>query len=120
MLRYLTFDRDRFPDPARMLRHVARTGRRMVCSVDPHLKEDDAYFMYAEAQQRGYFVTDRDGKQYKGFCWPGTGCFVQIDFPHNSTRLGPMLVTLSWSSCVVSNKGKLPVRLVGAYTCGDW
>ena len=54
-----------------MLNKVASRGRKMVCSIDPHIKEDDGYFMYNECRNHDLFIKDRNGKQYKGFCWPG-------------------------------------------------
>ena len=69
--RYFTFSQDRFPNPEDMLNSVASRGRKMVCSIDPHIKEDDGYFMYTECRNRDLFIKDRNGKQYKGFCWPG-------------------------------------------------
>ncbi len=55
-----------------MLKNVATTGRKMVCTVDPHIKEDDDFYVYREAKQLGFFVKDRDGKDFTGFCWPGS------------------------------------------------
>ncbi len=69
--RYFTFNQDRFPNSEDMLRKVASSGRKMVGTIDPHLKEDDNYFVYAEAKALGLFVSDKAGKQYTGFCWPG-------------------------------------------------
>ena len=46
----------------------------MVCSIDPHIKEDDGYFMYTESRELDFFIKDKNGKQYKGFCWPGRLC----------------------------------------------
>ena len=43
----------------------------MVTAVDPHLKRDEEYRVYKEARDLGLFVTDRDGKEYEGWCWPG-------------------------------------------------
>ncbi len=84
--RYFVFDQDRFPNPEDMLIKVATTGRKMVCSVDPHLKEDDNYYVYREAKQLGFFVKDRDGKDFKGFCWPGSNTCIFESFTHTACR----------------------------------
>ena len=39
--RYFTWDPKHFPDPGRMLDHLARTSRKLVTIVDPHLMGDD-------------------------------------------------------------------------------
>ena len=71
LIRYFTFNKDRFPNPEDMQKKIASRGRKMVCSVDPHIKEDDGYVMYTECTNLDIFVKDRNGQQYKGFCWPG-------------------------------------------------
>lgn len=39
--------------------------------VDPHIKVDPSYTLYAQAKDKGYFVKDRSGQDFEGICWPG-------------------------------------------------
>jgi len=44
----------------------------MVTIIDPHLKRDDSYAVYRDANEHdGYFVKNKDGNTYDGWCWPG-------------------------------------------------
>ena len=44
----------------------------MVTIIDPHIKKDDNYFVHKEATEKGYYVKNKDGADYEGWCWPGT------------------------------------------------
>ena len=54
-----------------MLNGVAVKGRKMVTIVDPHLKRDDNYKVYADAKSRDMMVKGGGGEEYEGWCWPG-------------------------------------------------
>ena len=54
-----------------MLRNVCAKGRRMVVTVDPHLKRDSDYRVYREARDNDHLVRTKDGAEYDGWCWPG-------------------------------------------------
>jgi len=44
----------------------------MVTIIDPHIKRDDSYSVYRDANAHdGYFVKNKDGNTYDGWCWPG-------------------------------------------------
>ena len=55
-----------------MIDKVAKKGRKMVNTIDPHLKKDDEYRVYKEAKDAGHFIKDRNDNDYDGWCWPGT------------------------------------------------
>jgi mannosyl-oligosaccharide alpha-1,3-glucosidase len=70
--RYFTWDQLRFPDPEVMIQNVSTKGRKMVTIIDPHIKRDDGYHVYRDANNHdGYFVKNKDGHTYDGWCWPG-------------------------------------------------
>ena len=70
--KYLTWDEAAFPDPAAMQRSLAETGRQMVVIVDPHLKADEGYHVFAQANRSDLLVRSADGSMpYIDKCWPG-------------------------------------------------
>jgi len=69
---YFTWDPHKFPNPAEMLKNISSKGRKMVTIIDPHIKRDDSYSVYRDANAHdGYFVKNKDGGTYDGWCWPG-------------------------------------------------
>ncbi|XP_030855177.1 neutral alpha-glucosidase AB isoform X2 [Strongylocentrotus purpuratus] len=82
--RYLTWDNHKFPDPGRMLDHLAAKGRKMVTIVDPHVHRDNNYHMYKEGKDNDYFVHKQDGSEYEGWCWPGSSSYP--DFTRKDVR----------------------------------
>ena len=69
--RYMTWDKHLFPDPEGMQEDLASRGRKMVTIIDPHLKADMGYSVYADAKRQGLFVKTKDGADFEGHCWPG-------------------------------------------------
>lgn len=69
--RYFTWDKDRFSHPEDMINNVASKGRKMVTIVDPHLKRDDGFGVYADAKSKDLMVKNKDDGEYEGWCWPG-------------------------------------------------
>lgn len=43
----------------------------MVAIVDPHIKVDSNYKIHNEIRSRGFYVKNKDGGDYEGWCWPG-------------------------------------------------
>ena len=54
-----------------MINNLAAKGRKLVTIVDPHLKKDDNYKVYADAKAKDYFVKNSNDGEYDGWCWPG-------------------------------------------------
>ncbi|KAL9257322.1 putative glucan 1,3-alpha-glucosidase [Drosera capensis] len=79
--RYLTWDRVLFPHPEEMQKKLASKGRHMVTIVDPHIKRDDSYFIHKEATELGHYVKDATGKDYDGWCWPGSSSYLDMLSP---------------------------------------
>nr|GMC68087.1 probable glucan 1,3-alpha-glucosidase [Ipomoea batatas] len=76
--RYFTWDRTLFPNPEEMQEKLAAKGRHMVTIVDPHIKRDDSYHIHKEASEKGYYVKDATGKDYDGWCWPGSSSYTDL------------------------------------------
>lgn len=49
-----------------MVANLTAKGRRMVVIIDPHIKREVGYFVHDEATDNGYYVKDKDGKDYEG------------------------------------------------------
>ena len=87
--RYFTWAGDKFPHSTEMINNLAAKGRKMVTIVDPHLKKDDNYKVYADAKSRGYYVKNSNGGEYDGWCWPGE--FHKISYIKSSI-VGTLIV----------------------------
>ncbi|TYZ62954.1 hypothetical protein PybrP1_008092 [[Pythium] brassicae (nom. inval.)] len=88
--KYFTWDAYAFPTPVAMQERVARTGRKMVTIVDPHIRaksdDDPPYDVHAEAAALGLYIKDADGQRdFRGWCWPGDSSYV--DFTSPAARL---------------------------------
>uniref|UniRef100_A0AAV1T5H0 Glucosidase II subunit alpha n=1 Tax=Peronospora matthiolae TaxID=2874970 RepID=A0AAV1T5H0_9STRA len=84
--RYFTWDEHAFPTPKNMQKAVARTGRKIVTIVDPHIKvsqpgDKHPYYIHTEAEELGLFVKDEQGNDFKGWCWPGESSYVDFTSP---------------------------------------
>lgn len=73
--KYFTWDAVKFPQPAAMVTNLTATGRKLVVIVDPHVKREAGYFLHETALERGYYVQNRDGGVYEGWCWPGSSSY---------------------------------------------
>ncbi|MGH9901231.1 MAG: TIM-barrel domain-containing protein, partial [Pyrinomonadaceae bacterium] len=82
--RVFTWDKARFPDPARMLRDLRADGFRVVIIIDPGIKVDENYAVYREGRAGGHFHQTADGKEFRGSVWPGVCAFP--DFTSRAAR----------------------------------
>lgn len=62
----MTWDKNMFPRPAELQDNIASRGRKIVASVDPHIKRDPKYAIFKDAEEKGHFVKNKDGKDYEG------------------------------------------------------
>ena len=75
--RYFSWNEDFFPTPVRMQQELARTGRKMVTIIDPHLRAEDDFSVYAAAKEQGLLVRKADNSShFEGDCWPGRSAWV--------------------------------------------
>lgn len=86
-----TWDRDRFPDPAGLVRDLTAQGFRVVTIVDPHPKKEVGYAPYDSGLAGGHFVTRPDRSVYEAPVWPSQaarepGSSVFPDFSRPATR----------------------------------
>lgn len=55
----------------------------MVAIVDPHIKVDSNYKIHNEIRSRGFYIKNKDGGDYEGWCWPGKGQTAPNHSPEN-------------------------------------
>jgi len=82
--RVFTWNKDRFPDPQKMLKQLADLNFRVVTIIDPGVKVDTAFRVCREGLAGNHFVTYPDGQTYIGEVWPGPSYFS--DYSRSSTR----------------------------------
>jgi alpha-glucosidase len=78
--RSFTWDPATFPDPADLVQKLGAQGLHAVTIVDPGIKVDPAYDIYADGLAQGAFVS-RAGAPYVGQVWPGDASFPDFTAP---------------------------------------
>ncbi|XP_035450853.2 neutral alpha-glucosidase AB isoform X1 [Spodoptera frugiperda] len=79
--KYFTWDALKFPNPAEMVANLTSKGRKLVTIIDPHVKREAGYFLHEDATDLGYYVKDKEGKDYEGWCWPGSSSYLDFFNP---------------------------------------
>lgn len=73
--RVFTWNRERFPDPSKLVADLRRDGFRTVVIIDPGIKVDENYPVYREGRAGGHFVKTDAGEELRGTVWPGVCAF---------------------------------------------
>ena len=82
--RVFTFDKNKFPNPEKMVTELKKLGIRIVPIVDPGVKQDVEYPIYKEGIQQDYFCKYIEGPVYIGDVWAGRSVFP--DFTKKSVK----------------------------------
>ena len=82
--RVFTFDPIRFPNPAQLAEDLNTQGIKLIAIVDPGVKKDENYDVYAEGMKMDAFARSADGAVYENAVWPGTSVFP--DFTREDVR----------------------------------
>ncbi|NIR47171.1 MAG: DUF4968 domain-containing protein, partial [Calditrichae bacterium] len=90
--RVFTWDKDRFPNPAGMLRELQNMGFKVVTIIDPGVKADSAFSVAKEGIEHDHFVKYPDGEVYVGEVWPGASFFPDFSRPETRRWWGEKLV----------------------------
>lgn len=72
--RVFTFGKT-YPQPAQLIRKLARKGFKVVTIVDPGVKTDRKFGVYQRGRKQKAFVRDPQGKDIVGKVWPGKSVF---------------------------------------------
>lgn len=82
--RVFTWDKKRFPDPAKMISDLRKDGFRTVLIIDPGVKVDPNYHAYSDGRAKGIFVKNPDGSELNRDVWPKASAFP--DFTDRKAR----------------------------------
>ena len=82
--RVFTWNKQAFPNPKKLTAALGHDGFRLITIVDPGVKVDPRYAMYAEGRAGRRFITQPNGEEYNGNVWPGLSAFP--DFHQPETR----------------------------------
>ncbi len=79
--RVFTWNKERFPDPKRMIGELRKDGFRTVLIIDPGIKVDEKYSVYSEGRRQGMFVKNPDGTELNRDVWPKASAFPDFTDP---------------------------------------
>ena len=93
--RCFTWNKEYFPNPAKMIGELAAEGFKTVVILDPGIKIDPDYPVFAEGVREGYFCRRGDDYWMEGPVWPGRCQFPDFTNPHVrdwwGSLIGPLL-----------------------------
>ncbi|KAI1438230.1 glycoside hydrolase family 31 protein [Xylaria sp. CBS 124048] len=79
--KYFTWDNDMFRDPISMGQQLDAHGRKLVVIIDPHIKNTGSYPVIDGLKSNGLAVKAKDGKDFDGWCWPGSSMWIDCFNP---------------------------------------
>jgi alpha-glucosidase len=79
--RVFTWDKTRFPDPKKLVGDLKADGFQTVLIIDPGIKVDPNYKVYAEGKRLGLFVKNPDGTELNRNVWPQASAFPDFTDP---------------------------------------
>ncbi|MCB0705240.1 MAG: DUF4968 domain-containing protein [Saprospiraceae bacterium] len=82
--RCFTWDKAHFPDPKKMVQNLEEKGFKTVVMIDPGIKVDPDYPVYAEGLKLDYFCRRTNGDLMIGPVWPDNCAFP--DFTREEVR----------------------------------
>lgn len=82
--RVFTWDDKKFKDHKQFLKELKDMGFKVVTIIDPGVKVDKKYKVFAEGLKNGYYATDKNGVTYVNEVWPGDS--VYPDFLNSKVR----------------------------------
>jgi len=66
-----TWNKNRFPDPAKMTDELNKMGFKTTVIVDPGIKVEKGAEAYESGLKQGIYIKYPDGEPYRGAVWPG-------------------------------------------------
>jgi len=82
--RCFTWDKEKFPNPKKMVEELKEDGFKTMVIIDPGIKKDKDYEVYKQGLANDYFCKHLNGAYVEGKVWPGD-CYFP-DFTHAEVR----------------------------------
>ena len=83
--RYFTWEPINFSNSKDFLEKLYQEHRYFVTIIDPHIKDDENYFVCKTLKDNDCYIKYKNGngelENYKGHCWPGTSYYVDFINP---------------------------------------
>ena len=79
--RVFTWNKERFPNPSKLVSDLAADGFKTVLIVDPGVKKDENYSVYTDGKKQGVFVKNPDGSELNMSVWAGNSAFPDFTDP---------------------------------------
>lgn len=76
-----SFDKNRFPNPERLVKSMAEKGIKTAVILDPGIKVLDGYNAYESGIEQDVFLRYPDDELYTGEVWPGKSHFPDFTDP---------------------------------------
>lgn len=86
-----SWDKDRFPDPAGMIKKLKDMAFKVTLIVDPGIKTEPGYGVYDRGLKEDIFAKYPDGTNYTGQVWPGWCNFPDFTNPKGRAWWGSEL-----------------------------
>lgn len=79
--RVFTWNKHNFPDPEKLNLDLQKLGFHSVAIIDPGVKVDKKYDVYANGIENDVFVRNADGTVVDGYVWPDQSVFPDFSRP---------------------------------------
>jgi alpha-glucosidase len=86
--RIFTWDKEKFPNPRKMISDLEKDGFRSIVIVNPAVKVDENFAVYREGKANGFFVKKSDGAEFNGGVWAGNSAFIDFTNPRARAWFG--------------------------------
>ncbi len=88
--RCFTWNKEHFPNPAKMISDLNEQGFKTVVILDPGIRIDPDYEIYKQGQENNYFCRRGDDYFMEGPVWPGRCRFPDFTNPEVRTWWGEL------------------------------
>lgn len=86
--RVFTWDKTKFPNPAKLVSDLNNNGFKTVLIIDPGIKVDPNYDAYNDGKRAGIYVKNPDGSELNRSVWAGNSAFPDFTDPKGRDWFG--------------------------------
>lgn len=79
--RVFTWNEQDYGVPGEIIRELSEDGFKIVCIIDPGVKEDENYYVYQEGIANDYFAKTPEDDVYVNAVWPGDSVYPDFGNP---------------------------------------